>query len=125
MLRNKTMFCIAVLAGLALGKKLHDNRQESEHDRKSENEEEITLERQIVPEITPEPTFVTVELEFTIGYSVPEPIFNADDNAECQFKVNTWYDAALEYNTRVQKIDLSYADVLMRQNLYGIELTNN
>ena len=49
MLRNKTMFCIAVLAGSALGKKLHDNRQESKHDRRSENEEEIILEMEIVP----------------------------------------------------------------------------
>ena len=67
----------------------------------------------------------TIELEFTIGLTVPEPIFNADDNAECQFKVNTWYDAALEYNTRVQRIELSYADVLLRQKRFGVELTNN
>ena len=83
MLRNKTMFCIAVLAGLVLGKKLSDNRQESEHDYVSKNEEELKGERQFVVENTQEATFVTLEQEFTIGITVPELIFNSNDNAEC------------------------------------------
>ena len=49
MLRNTTVFCIAVLAGSAQSKRLNDNRQESKHDFISENEGGLKGEIQILP----------------------------------------------------------------------------
>ena len=55
----------------------------------------------------------------------PEPIFNTNDNEDCQLTVNRYYSLALQYHEETIRLNNSYTALLVRQFKYGKELVNN